>query len=142
MEWHPVQSDLDVFGARRGARAMASAIGFPTRAREELVIVVSELATNIVKYGVRGAIGLEECSDERRGRGIRVTARDEGPPIGDLATALQDGHSARGPLLPEELYGRRGIGAGLGAVVRFSDSFDYRAEPGGKRICVTRFLRR
>ena len=135
-----IERELDVFAARRAVRDAADAIGFGRRAREELAIVVSELATNILKYGVRGEIRLESIDDAGRGRGLRITACDVGPPIEDFATALVDGCAARGPIAPDELAGRRGIGGGLGAVQRLSDSLEYLPDEHGKRIRAVRFL--
>lgn len=136
-----IDEELDVFGARRAGRELAAQAGFVRREQEELAIVISELATNILKYGIRGDITLELVRDERRGLGVRVTARDVGPPIFNLEMALVDGQGDRGPIDPCQLLRRRGLGAGLGAVVRLTDSFEY--EPGAqeKRIRIVRFKR-
>jgi anti-sigma regulatory factor (Ser/Thr protein kinase) len=137
----PIVEEVDVFHARRAGVAVAGLAGFAPREQQELVIVVSELATNILKYGVRGEIRVELVDDEWLGPGVEITARDEGPPIIDLASALRDGCSALGPIDPAAMSRRKGIGAGLGAVLRFSHSFEYRPERCGKRIRVARFVR-
>jgi anti-sigma regulatory factor (Ser/Thr protein kinase) len=137
-----VREDLDVFEARRTARRLAVEIGFDVQAREELAIAVSELASNIIKYGIAGDILFERVKAERWGSGIRVTARDTGPPIADVTLAIRDGYSDTGPIDPLQMKGRKGFGCGLGAVVRFSDWFEYRAGEGEKRICIVRYARR
>jgi anti-sigma regulatory factor (Ser/Thr protein kinase) len=137
-----VREDLDVFEARRTARRLAVELGFDKQAREELAIAVSELASNIVKYGVAGDIRFEKVKADRWGNGLRVTARDIGPPIADLTLALRDGYSDTGPIDPLDLRTRKGIGCGLGAVVRFSDSFEYVPGEGDKRISIVRYARR
>jgi hypothetical protein len=71
-----------------------------------------------------------------------VIARDIGPPFADLALAMTDGCSDRGPIDPVELIHRKGIGAGLGAIARLSDSFEVLPGVGEKRICVVRYLQR
>jgi anti-sigma regulatory factor (Ser/Thr protein kinase) len=134
-----IRESLDVFAARRAGRALAMSLGFGRREAEEMVIVISELATNIVKYGIQGDITIETVQDETLGLGIQVTARDVGPPFADLALALKDGWSDRGPIDPLQITRRGGIGAGLGAVVRFSDAFEYLPGEGEKRIRVTRY---
>jgi serine/threonine-protein kinase RsbT len=137
-----VREDLDVFEARRTARRIAIALGFDVRTREELVIVVSELGSNILKYGVSGDILVEAVQDARFGGGIRVTARDIGPPIADLPTAIADGNTDRGPIDPMALIRRKGFGGGLGAVVRLTDSFEYHVGAKDKHISVVRYARR
>jgi anti-sigma regulatory factor (Ser/Thr protein kinase) len=137
-----VREDLDVFEARRTARRLAVELGFDMQGREELAIAVSELASNIVKYGVAGDILFEKVRAERWGNGLRVTARDVGPPIANLALAVRDGYSDTGPIDPLQLRHRKGFGCGLGAVLRFSDFFEYAPGEGEKRICIVRYARR
>jgi anti-sigma regulatory factor (Ser/Thr protein kinase) len=131
-----------VFEARRTARRFAVESGFGAQAREELAIVVSELASNIIKYGVSGDISFERVSAERLGNGVRVVARDIGPPIVDLALALRDGYSDTGPIDPMKMRTRKGFGCGLGAVLRLTDHFEYLPGQGEKRICVVRYVKR
>jgi anti-sigma regulatory factor (Ser/Thr protein kinase) len=134
-----INTDVDVLRARYAVRQHAERLRFESRHVVELLIVVSELSTNIVKYGVRGKITVDEVNDAQRGRGLRLVASDIGPPFHDIAMALQDGFGDRGPLDPDRPYPRRGIGAGLGAVVRFTDSFECRQHEGGKDIIVVRY---
>jgi anti-sigma regulatory factor (Ser/Thr protein kinase) len=137
-----IDHDVDVFAARRGARELAATLGFDRRTSTELAIVVSELGSNIIKYGVRGAITVDGIDDDTRGLGVRIVASDEGPPFRDFATALKDGCDDRGPLNPETFLKRHGIGAGLGAVTRFSDTVTLEPAAAGKRIIVVRYLTR
>jgi anti-sigma regulatory factor (Ser/Thr protein kinase) len=133
---------LDVFVVRWTAQRLAAVIGFSSQVRQELAIVVSELATNILKYGVRGQIAMAAVDDPGLGRGIELIAEDEGPPLADLGIAVRDGHCDRGPIDPAKQIGRGGIGAGLGAVIRLTDSFDYRPGPHRKSFRVVRYLAR
>jgi anti-sigma regulatory factor (Ser/Thr protein kinase) len=139
---HLVREELDVFEARRAVRHFAAELGFNVQGREELVIVVSELGSNIIKYGISGDITYEKVETEGLGKGIRVIARDVGPPFVNLTLALTDGYSDRGPIGPMDLIKRRGFGGGLGAVVRLSDSFECRTGAGEKHISVIRYVRR
>jgi anti-sigma regulatory factor (Ser/Thr protein kinase) len=138
----PIARELDVFDARRALRELALEAGFDRRAAAEWTIVVSELSTNILKYGICGELRVERLDDPLRGRGLRVTAYDVGPPFRDLAAALEDGSDDVGPIDPAQLAKRGGIGAGLGAVVRLTDEFSLESEPVGKRIVVTRYCKR
>lgn len=122
-------------------RAFAPQLGFTRETVEELVIVVSELTSNILKYGRRGLI---ELSSVERSDGVpelAIVAEDETPPF-DLAGSLRDGYDASGKLDPALLFGRRGIGAGLGAVARLTDALELAPHGAGKRIIARRVLSR
>ncbi|MBX3199510.1 MAG: ATP-binding protein [Labilithrix sp.] len=142
-----VAHETAVFAARTILRAFATRVGFDREVIEELAIVVSELASNILKYGRRGHIDLSLTErDEPRAvggrlRGITIVAEDETPPF-DLAGSLRDGYDTHGKLDPARVFGRGGIGAGLGAVRRLSDSVELVPTEGGKRIIVRRFVGR
>jgi anti-sigma regulatory factor (Ser/Thr protein kinase) len=103
--------------------------------------VVSELASNIIKYGRRGHIELAALDRDDGLRGISIVAEDETPPF-DLIGSLRDGYDAHGKLDPAQVFGRGGIGAGLGAVSRFSDGVELVPHGTGKRIVVRRYLGR
>jgi anti-sigma regulatory factor (Ser/Thr protein kinase) len=125
---------------RGQVRSFARALGFGRAVCEELVIVASELGSNILKYGERGEIALRLVHDESGRPGIEIAARDIGRPIGCFETALRDGWSDVAPIDPLSLLTRRGIGAGLGAVARLSDRVFYKPEAVGKTIIAQRFL--
>ncbi|OJY28681.1 MAG: hypothetical protein BGO98_07435 [Myxococcales bacterium 68-20] len=136
-----VAHDSAIFAARSMMRPFASQLGFEREVVEELVLVVSELTSNILKYGRRGYIELSGIDREEGPRGISIVAEDETPPF-DLAGSLRDGYDAHGKLDPALVYGRGGIGAGLGAVARLSDAVELVPHGAGKRILVRRFLGR
>ena len=118
------------------ARRLARSCGLAAKRAGELAIVVSELASNIVKHGIRGEIVIAHESGE-----IRVDARDVGPPIRDLKLAMTDGYDDQGPIDPALFLRRGGLGTGLGAVARLADRVEYREEEGGK-VVTARFLLR
>ncbi len=138
----PVRESLDIFELRDALRAVASDLGFDAIACHELAIVVTELGTNILKYGNRGEVTIDPIVDDERGAGVRLIAEDEGPGIEDFETAIRDGHATSGPIDPADFLSRQGIGAGLGAVLRLSDEMTYERPAGQTRLCVTRFVRR
>ena len=140
MPIYRISESLDVYAPRQAVGALATQIGFHSKERAELAIVVSELCSNIVKYGISGSIELEPLEDSRNGLGILIVARDVGPPFRDFAMALQDGCDDRGPIDPGELMRRGGLGIGLGAVARLTDSLELENEPQGKRIRVVRYV--
>ena len=101
---------------------------------------MSELASNIVKYGVRGSIELTPLDDPPNGTGLSIVAHDVGPPFRDWNMALRDGCDDRGPIGPAELLRREGLGIGLGAVVRLSHGLELETGADGKRIRVVRYV--
>ncbi len=123
----------DVAIARHQARRLARGHGLDARRAGEVAIVVSELASNIVKYGVRGDVTVQ-IAPPPASAAVTVVARDIGPPIHDLATALRDGHDDHGPIDPAALARRGGLGTGLGAVARLTDRLEVRQQAAGKEI--------
>jgi anti-sigma regulatory factor (Ser/Thr protein kinase) len=123
------------------ARRLARSFGLATKRAGELAIVVSELASNIVKHGIRGEIVITHDRQAPPSGEIRVDARDVGPPIRDLKLAMTDGYDDRGPIDPALFLRRGGLGTGLGAVARLADRVEYCEEEGGKTVTARFFLR-
>ena len=136
----PVAGREDAVLVATQARRLAQQFGLGAKRAAEVAIVVSELATNIAKHGVRGDLTLTlDDGGGRRGE-LTVAARDVGPPIRDLATAVTDGCDGEGPIDPALFLHRGGLGTGLGAVLRLSDRFEYQELPEGK-VITARFFR-
>src|SRR5438132_7389294 len=115
---------------RQAATTLATAIGFVDQDRDAVVLVVSELATNLVKHAKGGTLTLTALVEEGR-IGLQITSHDSGPGIADVAQALTDGFSTVGSL-----------GYGLGAVNRIMDTMDITSQPGqGTRIVCKRWAR-
>lgn len=133
-----VRQDLDVFLARVAVRDVAHRLGFSVRQAEELALVVTELCTNVLKHSGHGSLEIVELRDREFGPGVRMVARDVGPPIADFAMASMDGFNDLGPLDPT-LRGR-GIGAGLGSILRLSDHVGHAVEDGGNVVTASRYL--
>jgi len=125
-----VARDADVVTARQKGREVAARIGFSPTDATLVATVISELARNIVQFAERGEIMV--CPVERAGgRGIMIVARDVGPGIPDVRSALQDGYSTY----------RGGLGLGLPGSRRLMDEFDIVSEVGkGTTVTMTRWL--
>lgn len=104
-----ISGEADVVLAGRQAKTTLETHEFDEPATEEIVLVVHELASNIVKHAGEGTITLEPRSNLERTE-IEITARDSGPGIADIDQAVVDGYSTVGS-----------IGGGLGTVHRLMD---------------------
>ncbi|MGB7129891.1 MAG: anti-sigma regulatory factor [Candidatus Sulfotelmatobacter sp.] len=104
--------------ARRHAAHLADEAKLGTTEGGSLAIVVTEMATNLVKHAGAGTMVVESVTDNGSS-GVRVLALDKGPGIRDLSGALRDGYSTSGT-----------SGSGLGAMKRLSHDFDIYTAPG------------
>ena len=137
-----IRERLDVFEPRRLIRSAAAEVGFRHSCCLELAIVVSELVWNVVKYGIEGSIEFERLDDGESGPGLVIRATDIGPRFQNIELAVQDGYDDRGPIDPGSMLRRGGLGTGLGAVLRLSDSFAVDYAIDSKTITVKRFVKR
>lgn len=119
------QEDASRVGeARRHALQLAEDCGLDETEAGRLAIVVTELATNLLRHAQRGRILLSA----RPGRSeVEVVAIDEGPGISDLDRCFRDGYSTGGT-----------PGTGLGAVRRLADDFDLHSSTPGGTVAVAR----
>lgn len=111
-----------VAGARREVEGLARSIGFDADDRGRAALVVTELATNLVRHGQGGNV-LAKSVKIDNAAGLELIAIDRGPGIANVADRLRDGSST---------YGSTGAsaGSGLGAIRRQSDEFDIFSAPG------------
>lgn len=113
-----INTDADVVTARQEGRSLAQKLGFSPVDQARITTAISELARNIVVYGVRGVVTVREASSDGR-RGIEVNFDDEGPGIADIAEAMMQGFTSG-----------RGLGAGLPGTKRLMDDFEIKSAPG------------
>jgi len=123
-----ISSQVDVERIRREARGLAASVGFGRADAEAIVLAVSELATNLVRYAPGGEVLVAPCAQDT-GTGIAIYSRDGGPGIAHVELALRDGYSTGG-----------GLGSGLPAVRRLMDDFSLTTGPEGTRIEARKWL--
>lgn len=104
---------------RRRALRLSNGLEFDRDLSSNIGILVTELATNLVKHTKGGQI-LIGAIDET----LSVISLDKGPGFGDFA--LRDGFSTRGTQ-----------GSGLGAVLRLASQFDYYSSPETGSVIAT-----
>lgn len=103
---------------REWVRAVSAEAALPTVAAESLATAASELAWNQLSHAQGGRVYVRRI--ERAGvAGVEVIALDHGPGIRSPAEAIS-GHTAD----------RKGLGQGLGAVLRLSDEVDFEVRAG------------
>lgn len=107
-----------VVEARQRAMMVCEAQGFSAALSGKVAIIVTELATNLVKHAGEGEI-LIRAGNEAEVCGIDCLAVDRGPGIKDIGMILQDGNSPDGS-----------PGKGLTAVRSLSSFFDFYTQPG------------
>lgn len=123
-----IRSDNDVVRVRQRVRAAAIAAGLRLVDQTKIVTAASELARNTLDYGGGGVVQIEPASDGVRS-GVRLTFKDQGPGIADIAQAMTDGFTSGA-----------GLGLGLSGAKRLSNEFDIWSEVGvGTRVTIARW---
>ena len=126
----PITRDPDIVVTRQSGRQLAQELGFSPVEATMIATAISEVARNILLYAGTGEVLIERAEEEGR-RGLRIVARDEGPGIGDVSKALQDGYSTGD-----------GLGLGLPGARRLMDELDLRSAPGqGTTVTMARWIR-
>ncbi len=114
--------------ARRRVGDQARRIGLPRHRIDQLALVVTELATNMLKHGGGGHIHAIRC-DDAEGSGIELLALDRGSGMSDPGRCMQDGYSTAGS-----------PGTGLGAVARLADRVQIYTRPGQGCAVLVRLI--
>lgn len=120
-----VEDPSGVAPVRRAVEELADALGLDEVRKGEASIVVTELATNLVRHGRGGEIVLR--INRAGDASIDVIAADRGPGIPNFARARGDGFSTGG-----------GPGNGLGAIGRMSAAMDVHSGAGQGAVVLAR----
>jgi anti-sigma regulatory factor (Ser/Thr protein kinase) len=123
---HKILDASGIGEARRDALRLCHSLGADEVLSGRLALVVTELATNLVRHGTGGEILLQAIPAEV-GHLLEVISLDRGPGIRDVARSLHDGFSTGGT-----------AGTGLGAVKRLSREFDVYSAAGSGTVVLAR----
>ncbi len=115
-----VGASEDVVQARQQGRSLAVSLGFSPSEATLMAAAISELARNIVKYASHGEIVMHVDDGM-----LFVVARDQGPGIPDMQSALRSGYSTSG-----------GLGLGLPGVRRIADHFEIVSNSRGTTVTL------
>lgn len=103
---------------RRAAAHEAHRLGFGDTERENVAIVATEAASNVVKHARSGEIVIRPLV-RGEAAGVEILALDKGPGMTDVSRCLADGYSTGGS-----------PGTGLGAISRLTTTFELHSSPG------------
>lgn len=114
--------------ARRVAARAATVAGLDRVQAGNIALIVTELATNLVKHAGGGSLVIQVGGSAMGARdAVEVLSIDRGPGIRDMQSSLRDGYSTSGT-----------PGTGLGAVGRLSSRFDIYSAPGQGTVVFAR----
>jgi anti-sigma regulatory factor (Ser/Thr protein kinase) len=114
--------------ARRLVSGCARRAGVTEARLNDVAIVATELATNLLKHAGGGHI-LATHRKDADGAGLEVLALDRGSGMTDVARCMDDGYSTAGS-----------PGTGLGAIARLTDDLRIYSRPGLGTAIMVRFL--
>lgn len=123
-----VQKEQDVVLLRNRVREVALKIKMGLVNQTKLITAASELLRNMLRYGGGGEC-LIEVVTRGRDNGVRLTFKDKGPGIPDIAAAMKDGFSTG-----------KSLGLGLPGAKRLSNEFDLKSKPGeGTEVMILKW---
>src|SRR5713226_6793290 len=125
----PVQDSSQVAAARRLGTVYAASVGFEEAECSKIELILTEIATNLLKHAGGGEIMLRRLS-EPFGSGVEILSLDKGPGIRDSERAFSDGFSTAGR-----------PGTGLGAIARLSSQCDIWSAAGQGTALLARVLK-
>ncbi len=107
-----VETPAEVVLVRQKAQRISALLGFSKRKQAEITLSASELAQNHIDHHTqRGKIRINGQIINKTAY-LVLASLDEGPGIADVTNALSDGISTS-----------KGLGSGLGSIVRLSDDW-------------------
>lgn len=113
-----VAKEQDVVFLKNRVKEVAVKIKMGLVNQTRLITAASELVRNMMRYA-NGGDCLVEVVSSGRNNGVRLTFRDKGPGIPDLALAMKDGFSTG-----------KSLGLGLPGTKRLVNEFDLKSKVG------------
>jgi anti-sigma regulatory factor (Ser/Thr protein kinase) len=128
----PIEDTSQVGHARRTAQRLAEQAGFDEADCGRVALVVTELASNILKHAQSGEVHLRALPGGVSGAapGVEIIAIDRGKGF-DVQHCMADGFSTRGTQ-----------GIGLGSILRQAQVFDVHSDPRGSALLARFYARK
>jgi len=118
-----IESDTDCFYLTQKLSLFLKNYSIPIGVGDAAHLIVNELATNIIKYGISGRITVYLKNTHKRSY-IEIRSVDRGPGIEDIGSAIKEHYSSSNTL-----------GLGLSSIKRLSDELDVEnMDPNGLLI--------
>jgi anti-sigma regulatory factor (Ser/Thr protein kinase) len=112
---------------KREIQKLTESYGFSENKQGKIDIIISELASNLVKHTTHGGELLVKPVGKDKVTGIEIISVDNGPGMADIPRMMEDGYSTLGSQ-----------GEGLGAIRRLSDDFDIFSMPESGTVLLSR----
>lgn len=125
-----VRFPADISRVKHCAKHICKQLTFSGRVIDELMMVTSELASNLLIHAREGKIVFSHI--QGLPTGLMIESIDNGPGIGDIERAITDGFSTS-----------QSLGYGLGTVNRLMDTLEVKSDNTktlGTWICCCRYL--
>src|SRR5262245_41837911 len=116
--------------ARRQAGIVAEGSGLDEAAAGRAALIVTEVATNLVKHAGGGEVVVQRF-DDGAGEGVEILSVDRGRGMVDVSECQRDGYSTSGS-----------PGTGLGAIGRLADLHGVYSQPAKGTVIMARLWRR
>jgi anti-sigma regulatory factor (Ser/Thr protein kinase) len=107
---------------------IASGLGFNRRESTEIMLAVSEIVGNAVKFAGKGTVSVQFSGNKKT---LKIIVQDKGPGIKNTGKSMEEGHSAF----------KHSLGLGLGTAKRMMDEFSIKSKPGrGTKVAMKKYL--
>ncbi|GAB4057737.1 SpoIIE family protein phosphatase [Catellatospora paridis] len=127
--WFRLDDESSVGTVRRFAVELANAVDLGERKAADIAIIVTELASNLVKHAEDGTLLVRPVRHDDN-VGVEIVSIDSAPGMADLDAMREDGRSTTGTL-----------GIGLGAVSRLAHRSEGFSVPGRGSILTAQLWR-
>lgn len=123
-----LESEKDGFLASNVASDIAREFGFDKLETSQIVLAVSEIAGNAIKFAKKGVVKIKPT---RNKKSLEITVKDEGPGIKNIKKVMEEGYTTR----------RGSLGLGLKGAQRAMDEFRIRSKVGqGTTVVMKKYL--
>ena len=126
----PVLNRSYLNSVKRDISKLAESCGFSAGEVGRIDVIVSEMASNLIKHTPQGGELLVKPVTDANLTGLEVLSIDSGPGMRDPVRMMEDGVSTAGSM-----------GQGLGAIRRMSDTFDLYTLPENGTVILSRIYK-